>query len=69
MPTETHFERIVTLVQGAAHPPPGRARIALALAFGAPVHLVFAAAVLAMIVAMYFSMIRARGRGPAAAQC
>lgn len=64
MPTVTHFERIVTLVQGAAHPPPGSARIALALAFGATVHLVFAAAVLAMIVAMYFGMSRSSGSVP-----
>lgn len=64
MPTVTHFDRISTLVRGAAHPPPGRARIALALVFGATVHLVFASAVVAMIVAMYFGMSRSLGDVP-----
>ncbi|WP_223428661.1 isoprenylcysteine carboxylmethyltransferase family protein [Tateyamaria pelophila] len=37
-------------------PPAGAGRIALALTFGAAVHLVFAMAVAAMILAMYFGM-------------
>jgi protein-S-isoprenylcysteine O-methyltransferase Ste14 len=64
MVQESHAKRIETLVRGAASPPPGRGRIALALAFGGAVHLIFAAAVLAMIVAMYFGMSRSLGAVP-----
>ncbi|MEL6465162.1 MAG: isoprenylcysteine carboxylmethyltransferase family protein [Pseudomonadota bacterium] len=53
---ETHSERLLALIRGTFHPAPGRGRIALALIFGATVHLVFAAGVLAMILAMYFGM-------------
>lgn len=61
MASETHFQRLETLVRGALAPPPGRGRIALALTFGVAVHLVFAAAVAAMIFAMYFGMSRSIG--------
>lgn len=61
---DSHFERLAALVHGALTPPPGRERIVLALAFGAAVHLVFAAAVLAMILAMYFGMSRSLGALP-----
>ena len=61
---DSHFERLAALVHGALTPPPGRGRIVLALAFGAAVHLVFAAAVLAMILAMYFGMSRSLGALP-----
>ena len=64
MSADSHFVRLSTLVRGALTPPPGRARIALALSFGAAAHLIFAAAVLAMIVAMFFGMSRSFGAVP-----
>ncbi len=60
----SHFARIRTLVRGALSPEPGAGRIALALAFGVTVHLVFAAAVLAMVLAMWFGMSRSLGTVP-----
>ena len=64
MPRESHFERILKLVHGAVTPEPGAGRIALALAFGAVAHLLFAVAVLAMVTAMYFGMSESFGRVP-----
>ena len=61
MAHESHFERLLTLAHGAATPPPGLARIALALSFGIVVLSVFAIAVTAMIAAMYFGMSRSVG--------
>ena len=60
-PEQTHIARLTALVSGAMHPPPGRARILLALTYGVVVHAIFAAAVLAMITAMYFGMSRSFG--------
>ncbi|MGR3712809.1 MAG: isoprenylcysteine carboxylmethyltransferase family protein, partial [Shimia sp.] len=64
MASETHFQRLETLARGALAPPPGAGRIALALTFGVAVHLVFAVAVGAMILAMYFGMSRSLGSVP-----
>lgn len=64
MPRQTHTQRITALVLGALRPQPGPGRIALALAFGLTVHAVFAAAVLAMILAMYFGMSESLGTVP-----
>lgn len=61
MASETHFKRLETLVRGALAPPAGGRRIAVALAFGFSVHLIFALAVAAMILAMYFGMSRSLG--------
>ncbi|NKX44026.1 methyltransferase family protein [Roseicyclus persicicus] len=55
---------LVALVAGALSPPPGAGRIALAVLFGAVCHAVFAAAVLAMIVAMFFGLSESFGRVP-----
>ena len=63
-PQDSHVARLTTLVMGALHPPPGRRRILLALGFGAVVHAIFAAAVLTMIVAMFFGMSRSLGNVP-----
>lgn len=52
------------LIRGVLRPAPGAGRIALALAFGLVTHAVFAAAVLAMIVAMFFGMGASLGRVP-----
>ncbi|MBR1090155.1 isoprenylcysteine carboxylmethyltransferase family protein [Bradyrhizobium manausense] len=58
------LRRLVALVAGALRPPPGPGRIMLALACGITVHLVFAAAVFAMIAAMFFGMSRSLGTVP-----
>lgn len=62
MAMQTHSERILALIRGVLDPAPGKGRIALALVFGVTVHLVFAAGVLAMIVAMYFGMSKSFGQ-------
>ena len=60
----THFRRLYRLVLGNFSPPPGRWRIATALLFGIVCHAVFAVAVLAMIVAMFFGMSESFGNVP-----
>lgn len=61
----TPLQRLMALAAGALKPPPGRSRIALALLYGAICHLLFAAAVLAMSVAMFFGMSESWGTWPA----
>ena len=61
---ESHIERIAALLCAAMAPPPGRGRIVLAIAFGMITHLIFAAAVLAMITAMFFGMSLSLGSVP-----
>lgn len=61
---ETHLARLWSLVTGALRPPRGAARVALAYAYGLACHAVFAAAVLAMITAMFFGMSESLGRVP-----
>lgn len=56
--------RLLRLALGCLRPPPGRGRIALALAMGGLTHAAFAAGVLAMIVAMFFGMSRSFGTVP-----
>jgi len=56
--------RFVKLALATLRPPPGRARIALALLYGALCHVLFALAVLSMIVAMFFGMSMSLGRVP-----
>lgn len=55
---------LLRLAVAASRPPPGMGRIALALGIGLITHLVFAAAVLAMIVAMFFGMSKSLGTVP-----
>lgn len=55
---------LVRLIGAALRPPPGGARIALALMMGALCHLAFAAGVLAMVVAMFFGLSESFGRVP-----
>ncbi|MFM8801923.1 MAG: hypothetical protein ACKOEE_15430, partial [Tagaea sp.] len=62
--TDPRIARLITLAVGALHPPAGIGRIALALAMGAVCHTLFAAAVLAMIAAMFFGMSESLGRVP-----
>lgn len=55
---------LVRLIGAALRPPAGAGRIALALTMGALCHTLFAAAVLAMIVAMFFGMSESLGTVP-----
>ena len=55
---------LVRLCRAALTPPPGGARIALALCFGAVCHALFAVAVLAMITAMFFGLSESLGHVP-----
>lgn len=64
MSHESHIDRLTALIKGALTPEPGAGRIALALSFGIVVHIVFAAAVLTMIAALYFGMSRSLGTVP-----
>jgi protein-S-isoprenylcysteine O-methyltransferase Ste14 len=56
--------RFATLALGVLRPPPGRGRLALAFAYGLVCHLLFAAAVGAMIGAMFFGMSESFGAVP-----
>lgn len=56
--------RLWRLFTGMFSAPPGQGRVALALAYGAVCHVIFAAAVVAMIVAMFFGMSMSFGRVP-----
>ena len=62
--TDPRTARLVTLIRIALHPPAGTARIALALGLGALCHILFAAGVLAMIVAMFFGLSESFGNVP-----
>ncbi|MFO7758765.1 MAG: isoprenylcysteine carboxylmethyltransferase family protein, partial [Roseovarius sp.] len=55
---------LVRLIGSALRPPAGMGRIALALGFGALMHLAFAAGVLAMLVAMFFGLSESFGAVP-----
>lgn len=61
---DPRIARLVTLIRAVLHPPAGAGRIALALAFGAVCHALFAAGVLAMIVAMFFGLSESLGTVP-----
>ncbi len=63
-PNRDHITRLFALVKGALSPPPGRSRIISALAMGTLCHTIFAAAVLAMIGAMFFGLSLGLGRVP-----
>ena len=56
--------RLIALISAALHPPAGAGRIALALGLGALCHMLFAAGVLAMIVAMFFGLSESLGNVP-----
>lgn len=56
--------RFIKLTLATLWPPPGGGRIATALAYGVACHVLFALAVLAMIVAMFFGMSMSLGRVP-----
>ncbi|MDF1707614.1 MAG: isoprenylcysteine carboxylmethyltransferase family protein [Paracoccaceae bacterium] len=62
--SDPRFTGLAHLMLAALRPPPGRGRIALALGLGLTTHLVFAVAVLAMVIAMFFGMSESLGRVP-----
>ena len=64
MLNDPRFARLITLITAAISPPPGRGRIALALTLGLVCHAMFAAGVLAMIVAMFFGLSMSFGQVP-----
>ena len=64
MLTDPRIARLITLISAALHPPAGAGRIVLALIFGALCHMLFAAGVLAMIVAMFFGLSESLGTVP-----
>ena len=61
---DTRIARLITLIRAALRPPAGVGRIALALGLGAMCHTLFAAGVLAMIVAMFFGLSESLGTMP-----
>ena len=64
MLNDPRIARLITLIRAAIAPPPGMARIVLALGLGALCHLLFAVAVLSMMVAMFFGLSLGFGRVP-----
>ncbi len=60
--TFQNLSGFLTLILGLRHIPPGRGRVAVAFAYGIICHVIFAASVLAMVVAMYFGMSESLGR-------
>ena len=62
--TDPRIARLITLIRAALGAPAGAGRIALALTFGALCHTLFAAGVLAMIVAMFFGLGESFGTVP-----
>ena len=64
MLTDPRIARLITLIRAALRPPAGVGRIAVALALGALCHTLFAAGVLAMIVAMFAGLSESLGTVP-----
>ena len=64
MLSDPRIARLITLIRAALRPPAGAGRIALALIVGALCHMLFAAGVLAMIVAMFFGLSNSLGTVP-----
>jgi len=63
-PRVSPFNRLLSLVLGLLSMPPGLRRISVAFAYGLTCHIVFALAVGAMILAMFFGMSESLGRLP-----
>ena len=62
--TDPRIARLITLIRAALRPPAGAGRIALALALGTLCHVLFAAGVLAMVMAMFFGLSESLGTVP-----
>ncbi len=58
------LSRLVALLKAAINPPAGKARIITAISLGLVCHSVFAAAVMSMIVAMWFGLSKSLGSVP-----
>ena len=61
---DPRIARLITLIRAALRPPAGAGRIGLALGLGVLCHALFAAGVLAMIVAMFFGLSESLGAVP-----
>ena len=61
---DPRLARLITLIRAALRPPGGAGRIVLALVMGVLCHALFAAGVLAMIVAMFFGLSESFGTVP-----
>ncbi len=61
---DPRIARLITLIRAALRPPAGVGRVALALGLGVLCHALFAAGVLAMIVAMFFGLSESLGAVP-----
>lgn len=61
---DPRIARLITLIRAALRPPAGLGRIGLALGLGALCHMLFAAGVLAMVVAMFFGLSKSLGTLP-----
>ena len=64
MAADARAQRLVTLLQSALRPPPGGKRIFFALSIGVICHLLFSAAVGAMMIEMFFGLSRSYGSVP-----
>lgn len=64
MLTDPRIARLMTLIRAALSPPAGTGRITLALGLGVLCHALFAASVLAMVVAMFFGLSESLGTVP-----
>ena len=62
--TDPRIARLITLIRAVLRPPAGAGRIALAVGLGVLCHALFAAGVLAMIVAMFFGLSKGLGTVP-----
>lgn len=61
---DARIARLIALASAALRPPSGRARIAVALGMGILCHLLFAAAVISMMTAMFFGLSESLGTVP-----
>ena len=61
---DPRIARLLRLIRAALHPPKGVGRIAFALLMGLLCHATFAAAVLSMIVMMFFGLSESFGTVP-----
>lgn len=64
MTNDPRLARLITLIRAALFPPTGAGRVLMALGFGALCHALFAAAVLSMILAMFFGLTQSFGTVP-----
>lgn len=61
---DVRWSRLISLLKAAINPPAGKARIITAILLGVVCHTIFAAAVVSMIVAMWFGLSKSFGSVP-----